>query len=263
MRRRIRHGIEVLARTGFTAKGVVYLVLGYLGVRAALDAGRAGSTRAALIEILHAPFGRALLALLAVGLAWYAMWRFIEAFGDANGKGRDPKGLAVRAVYGASGVIYAALAIDAMSLVLRWDNESGEVRSLVAHLANGPLALLAGLVLAACGAYQVWKGTAGRISRQLDERRARRDAGTWVIALSRAGIAGRGLLFLVLGYWLTTHPSAGPAMASSSAGPAGALRLLARLPQGDLFMALAAAALAAYGALQLVHARYRRIVVPD
>jgi hypothetical protein len=263
MRRRIRRGIETLARTGFTAKGIVYLVLGYLGIRAALDAGRAGSTRTALIEILHAPFGRVLLALLAAGLAWYAAWRFIEAFGDANGKGRDLKGLGARAVYAASGVIHSALAIDAASLVLRWDNESGEVRSLLAHLAHGPLAVLAGLTLAACGAYQVWKGAAGKISRQLQERSARREAGPWVIALSRTGIAGRGLLFLVLGYWLTTHPSAGPAMASSSAGPAGALRLLARLPQGDLFMALAALALAAYGAHQLVHARYRRIVVPD
>ena len=261
MRSDVKGWIEVMARTGFAAKGVVYLVLGYLGLRAATGAGRAGSTEAALGEVLRAPGGRVMLAALAIGLAWYATWRFIEAFGDANRKGNEPKGLARRAGYFASGAVYVAIAVDAASLVLRWQNESGQVRSVVAPFLTGPLAVVAGLVVIGYGGYQVWKGFSGNLGKQLKEGEARREAGPWVILLSRMGLAGRGALFLVMGYWLVSHPRSGPSMATESTA-GGGLKLLARLPEGEWFMALAAAALMFYGVNQLAHARYRRIDVP-
>src|SRR5688500_7387528 len=201
-----------MARTGFVAKGVVYLLLGYLGVRAAFGSGRAGSTDAVLLGILRAPLGTLLLAVLAIGLAWYAAWRFIEAFLDANGKGREPKGLGARGIYFVSGCVYAALGLDAVAILLQWDNDSGEVRTLLGALLRGPLAVVAGFVLIAYGLYQLWKGLFGRISKQLNEGAARREAGGWVLTLSRIGISGRACVFLVLGYWLVSHPASGPAM---------------------------------------------------
>ncbi len=258
----MRHGVEMMARSGFAAKGIVYLILGYLSLKAAFGAGRAGSAQAALLEVLGAPFGRALLAVLAFGLVWYAIWRFLEAFADANGKGNEPKGLARRAGYFASGAVYSALAFDAISLVLRWANDGGEVRSILAPLLTGWLATLAGIVVFGYGCYHIWKGIQGKLGKQLKEGEARREAGPWVILLSRIGLAGRGAVFAVIGYWLATHPASGPSMASESAA-GGALRLIARLPQGKWIMALTAAALMAYGIFQLVHARYRRINVPS
>lgn len=257
----MRHGVEMMARSGFAAKGIVYLIFGYLSVRAAFSVGTAGSPQAALVEVLQAPFGRALLAVLAFGLVWYAIWRFLEAFADANGKGNEPKGLARRAGYFASGAVYSALALDAISLVLRWDNDGGEVHSVLAPLLTGWIAALAGIIVLGYGCYQIWKGVQGELGKQLKEGEARREAGHWVILLSRIGLAGRGAVFAFMGYWLATHPASGPSMASDSAA-GGALRLLERLPQGQWILALAAAALMAYGVFQLVHARYRRINVP-
>ncbi|HEX6322267.1 MAG TPA: DUF1206 domain-containing protein [Vicinamibacterales bacterium] len=262
MGRKMRDGVEMMARTGFVAKGIVYLLLGLLAGRAAFGPKPVGSTETVLIEVLQAPFGRLLLAVLALGLAWYAAWRFIEAGADANDKGTEPKGLAARGIYTVSGLIYATLALDAMAILLQWDNDSGQVRSFAATLLRGPLSLVAGLGVAAYGLYQVWKGIVGKLSGQLKEGKARREAGPWVIVLSRIGLAGRGLVFVTLGYWLFTHPSAGPSMASGDGGTSGALRLLSRLPQGDTFLVAAAGALMAYGAYQLVHSRYRRINVP-
>lgn len=258
----MREWVVLLARTGFVAKGVVYLLLGFLGLKAALGTSEVASTERALLGILRAPLGTLMLSILTVGLAWYAVWRFIEAFGDANRKGTEPKGLAARAIYLASGVIYAGLALDAAAILLRWQNDSGEVRSFFADLLTGPLALLAGLGLVVYGLYQVWKGFSGKLSKQLNAGEARREGGPWVIAISRAGLAGRGLVFVLLGGWLMTHPASGPSMASSSGGAAGSLRLVGRLPQGDLWLAAAACALIAYGIYQLVHSRYRRINVP-
>jgi hypothetical protein len=250
-----------MARSGFVAKGTVYVLLGVLGVRAALSAEQAGSTHAALVEVVRAPLGRWLLGALAAGLVWYAVWRFIEAIGDANGKGREPKGLAARAIYLASGGVYAALALDALALAFRWDNDSGQVRSFLAPVLAGPVAVAAALVLIVYGGYHLWKGAQGKLGKQLNERSARREAGAWAIAVSRVGLAGRGVVFGVLGVWLLTHPGEGPSMASDS-GAGGALRLIERLPQGELFMGLTAVALMAYGAHQFLHARYRRINVP-
>lgn len=252
----------MMARTGFVAKGVVYLLLGLLAGRAAFGPKPVGSTETVLFEVLRAPFGRPLLAVLALGLAWYAAWRFIEAGADANGKGTEPKGLVARGMYSVSGVIYATLALDAAAILLQWDSDSDEIRSIAATLLRGPLSLVAGLGLLAYGLYQLWKGITGKLSTQLKEGEARREAGPWVLVLSRFGLAGRGLVFMVLGYWLFTHPSEGPSMASGDGGASGALKLLARLPQGDTFLIAAAGALMAYGAYQLVHSRYRRIKVP-
>jgi hypothetical protein len=158
--------------------------------------------------------------------------------------------------------VYAALAIDAAAILLNWDNDSGEVRTLLGALLREPLlAVGAGLIVIAYGFYQLWKGLFGRISKQLNEGEARREAGRWVLALSRVGIAGRACVFLLIGYWLVSHPAAGPSMASGSGG-LGSLRLFARFPQGETFMGAAALALMAYGAYQLVHSRYRRIHMP-
>lgn len=100
------------------------------------------------------------------------------------------------------------------------------------------------------------------MSKQLKEGEARRDLGRWGIIVSRIGLGGRGFVFVMLGAWLATHPASGPAVASTSGGAAGSLRLLSRFPQGEAFLFVAAAGLMAYGAYQLVQARYRSITVP-
>lgn len=251
-----------MARTGFVAKGVVYLLLGLLAYRAATSPKSVGPANAVALEVLKAPMGRMMLAILAIGLAWYAVWRFIECFADANNKGTEPKGLGARAIYLVSGVIYASVALDASALLLNWDNDKGQVRSIASSLLEGPLAVVAGLGIGGYGLWQLWKGIAGKLSKQLNEGEAQRETGKWVIALSRVGLAGRGLVFVLVGYWLVTHPATAPAMATSSSGAVGALKLFERLPQADTLLMLAAIALAAYGVYQLAHSRYRRINVP-
>ena len=86
--------IEGLGRFGYVAKGVVYLVIGVLAVQAALGQG-GGTTdqRGALAQVAAAPFGQVLLFLLTIGLLGYAVWRFVQAAKDTEGKGSEPKGL--------------------------------------------------------------------------------------------------------------------------------------------------------------------------
>ena len=117
-----RGWLEPIARAGFAAKGIVYLILGTLVTQAAFGAG------GRITELLGEPYGRPLLALLAMGLVGYALWRFLEAFADANRKGTSPKALGVRAGYAASGVVYGSLAIYATRLALRVPGAASSIR---------------------------------------------------------------------------------------------------------------------------------------
>ncbi len=71
-----RHWLEPLARAGYAAKGVLYLLIGGLAAEVALEAGGATTnSRGAFRVVRDQPFGSALLGILAVGLGGYAIWR--------------------------------------------------------------------------------------------------------------------------------------------------------------------------------------------
>src|SRR5579863_3830870 len=93
-------GTELLARLGYIAKGVVYLIIGVLAARVAIgDGGKTTDNRGALQEIYRQPFGQLLLSVMVVGLIGYALWCFLRAVMDADGKGSDAKGVVARTGY--------------------------------------------------------------------------------------------------------------------------------------------------------------------
>src|SRR5689334_15475851 len=71
-------GVELLARLGYAAKGLVYLIVGVLAVRVAIDdGGKTTDNRGALQTIYHQPFGQFLLGVTIAGLIGYALWSLI------------------------------------------------------------------------------------------------------------------------------------------------------------------------------------------
>lgn len=66
--------VEKLARRGYGAKGIVYIVIGFLAVEAAFNrGGQTTNSQGALASIAAQPFGQLLLGLVGVGLAGYAL----------------------------------------------------------------------------------------------------------------------------------------------------------------------------------------------
>ena len=251
---------EGFARAGFVAKGIVYLIIGWLAVRAATGSGgRLTDSEGAIRSLLSAGQGRVLIGGLAVGLAGYALWRFLEAFADANRKGTDAGGLAARAGYALSGTIYGSLAFDAARIASRQGRGGGSavVESFVGDVLGWALPLVA-LGLIGYAIHQIAKAFSGKLSERLNIGSAVREVGPWVLTISRVGIAARAVVFLGVGLLLLRSPGASVSTAAST-GTSDSLRWLARLPQGQLVLAAVGAGLAAYGLYQLVHARYRRI----
>jgi hypothetical protein len=71
--------LELLARTGFLVKGLLYIVIGVLALQVATGlGGRVTGTRGALMTVLGQPFGRTLLLIAAISLFGYAVWRVLQ-----------------------------------------------------------------------------------------------------------------------------------------------------------------------------------------
>ncbi len=89
----IIESIKKMARIGFVAKGVVYGIIGVLTFKAAFDMGGQKAGQMQVLEFLEKQtFGNVLLILMAIGLAFYATWRFIQSFKTLKILGMTKKG---------------------------------------------------------------------------------------------------------------------------------------------------------------------------
>ncbi len=257
--------IEPLGRLGFAAQGVVYIVVGVLAAMAA--AGRGGETtdtRGALQQILDAPFGKVLLAVVAVGLFGYALWRWVQALLDTDNKGSDTKGHLIRAGYALVGVVYLGLAVSAVQLVLGSAGQGGNTeQQWTARLLAQPfgrwLVGLVGVAVICVGGYQLYAAYAAKFREHLKLGQMSRTEDVWATRSGRFGFAARGIVFGIIGSLLVA------AARHSNAGEAGglgeALQTLAGQRYGAVLLGLVAFGLIAYGAFCLVEARYRRMLL--
>ena len=97
-----RKGATLLARLGFAARGIVYCIVGWFAIDAALRGGKAGDNQGAIASLADEPFGEWLLAAMAAGLAGYALWRLTEALFDPEAQDNDAKGAFRRAGHAVS-----------------------------------------------------------------------------------------------------------------------------------------------------------------
>jgi len=256
--------IERLARVGFAAKALLYGTIGVLAARIPFaDTGNTTNTNGAMHAVQEAPFGRLLIGLVAVGLIGYAIWRIVEAIIDPERRGSGVKGLALRSSFAFRGLLHAAFAITALQLAIGNpaesdgnDAERWAARAL--GIAGGRWVLWAiALSIGAYGAYQIYRAFAAKLSKQLQFGRISQEVGRWIIGVSRVGIAARGIVFGTIAVLFAG--SASRQSAATAGGSDDALESLARLGRWPLLAI--AAGLIAYGAYEMLNARYRRIRV--
>src|ERR1700683_2948300 len=70
---------HILARAGLTARGVIYLLIGWVAVLVALGQSSQEADQQGALQLLAGkPYGLVSLWLLFVGFAAYALWRLGE-----------------------------------------------------------------------------------------------------------------------------------------------------------------------------------------
>lgn len=134
-------GLVVLARGGYAARGIIYLIIGIFALLAAQDSSQPKDSHKSLEALLSQPFGHVLVGLVVAGLLAFAGWRILQATQDVDHHGKDLKGLVIRAGLLAGGAVNGALAFFALGLLISGLRSSsgsggGQTRDLLAHLLS-------------------------------------------------------------------------------------------------------------------------------
>jgi hypothetical protein len=212
--------------------------------------------------VRNASLGRPLLLVIAAGLLGYAAWRLVEAITDPERRGKDLKAVLLRTGYAARGVFHAGLAVTAFKFALGDSSRSG---GQAAHWTARLLRLPAGELLVGLGAawitgyglYQFYRAWSSHMKKHLRLAELPDNLRSWVLGVSRFGIAARGVVFCLIGYFL-----ARAALRHDPDQAGGVRESLSTLAHtGQWPFAVVAVGLIAYGIYELVNARYRSIRV--
>lgn len=260
----VNHWIELLARFGYAAKGLLYLIVGLLAMPVALGIGsNATGTSDALEIIVTQPFGKLLLSAIALGLVGYALWRFIQAFIDPEHRGTDAKRVVQRLGYTLSSVSYAGLAFTAVQFVVgSGSNDSNWRQDWTARLLAQPfgqwLVGIVGVLVLGVGVSYLYTAFTAKFRERLHLAQMSTAQVKWATRIGRFGIAARGIAFGVIGLLLIQ--AALQSDADEAQGLGGALQTLAEEPLGRGILGAISVGLVAYAMHMLVLARYRQIL---
>ena len=257
--------VEGLGRAGLVAKGVLYAVIGILAVKVAVGArGDDPGKEGALRTIAAQPFGKVLLAILALGLAGYAAWRLAQGLLDRDAEGERAKGLAKRAGNVAKGVWYGGLCVLTVLKIAGAESESGG-SSQEDRATSGVLGLPFGryLVYAAAAGFvaaAVFNGYRAVTCNFRKKLETHKMSETEEAAATGVGVVGhlaRFVVFGLIGAFLAK--AAWEFDPREAAGLDTALYEVARQPYGGFLLGSLAVGLLAYALYCFVQARYRDV----
>jgi len=249
-----------LARAGLTARGVIYILTGWVTVLVALGhSSREADQQGALQLLADKPYGLVSLWLLAIGFAAYALWRLSEAAfgvtGDRPGAGPRLKSLA-------RAVIYAGLSYLTFTVIAgRSRSQAGRQQDITAnamhHTPGRVLVAVVGLVIVGCGIVLVIEGVRKKFMRYLQTGQMSPRTRRAVEVLGMTGTIVRGLVFALAGVLVVV--AAVTHKAAESGGIDKALLTLRGAPLGEFLVILAALGLVVFGVYGLCEARWRRV----
>lgn len=250
------------ARTGYAARGIVYLLVGCLILWAVWHGGSSTpSSQEALAALRDAPFGRIALYLVAAGLVAYAVWRIVQAIGDADDHGSDAKGLTIRTALLISGLIHVSLAWSALAIA-GLDAAAGAGSSdngaMTAKLMQQPwgrwLVGLVGAAIIGAGIAQGVRGYKASFMRRLTVGRQQLGA---LFNVCRFGLIARCVVFLIIGGLLIL--AAWRYDPDQEMGMQAAFNEIVQQPHGIALLGIVGAGMLAFSIYSFVQARYREV----
>jgi hypothetical protein len=258
-----QQSLVVLARGGYAARGVIYLIIGIFALLAALGSAQPKDSHRSLEALLSQPFGHALVGLVVAGLLAFAGWRVLQATRDVDHHGKKFRGLMIRAGLLVGGVVNGALAFFALGLLISGLKSSGgsgggETKDLLAHILSWEhsnlLVYLVALLPLGVGIAHIIKGWKASFEKYFE---ADEDVMRYVRPVARFGLIARGVAFIEIALLLTISGSRYQAM--DPPGIKDALNALQNLPAGGVVLMVMALGLIAFSVYSFSEAAWRKI----
>jgi len=248
--RKVRPWTGWVARTGYVAKGVIYATIGLLAMQEALGAGgRPPGPSGAMHSIESQPFGRSMLALLALGLIGYALWKLLQGIMDPDDKGSDAHGILRRVGYVGSGAIHGVLAFIAAQSIMGEEDTSEDVMMASALVYQPPFGQLVvglvGLITIGVGLYQLYAAYQAKFRGELKLVEMSSTEEKLVTLAGCIGTAARALAIGAAGAFVVL--AAYRYDPSQTRGLDEALEALQRQPLGSYMLGTVAVGLLVYG----------------
>lgn len=253
---------EWLARAGLVARGITYGIIGLLAIKVALPqtSGSNNDQQGALREIAQQPFGKFLLIAMAVGLAGYAIWRFVRAgIGRSAGEEED----AIPRLGGVvSGISYAILCVTAVQIALGSGGGGGggasqQTGGVLGWTGGVWLVGIAGLITIGVGLQQGYKGVSKKFLEKAKTGEMSAGVKTWFTRLGIFGHVARMVVFVLIGYFLVKAAIEFDPKEAVSLD--GALAAVGQAAYGKFLLGVVAAGLIGFGLFSMLDGRYRKV----
>jgi uncharacterized protein DUF1206 len=255
--------LEMVARAGLAAYGLVHLLIGWLAARLAWSgsAGKSADTSGAMTTLAAQPFGKILLWSVAVGLVALALWQVSEAVWGHRYRPRLAR-VREKITSGALAFVYVGLGASAAAVALGSRTSSSQSEQ---HATSGVLALpggrvivvAAGLVIIGIGIAEVVSGVRKAFSEEIDTTSLSPATRTAVTRLGQVGYITKGLALAVVGA-LLTYATLGFKQQNTQ-GLDGAMQAILAQPFGKFLLTAVALGFVAFGLFAILQSRYRRM----
>jgi hypothetical protein len=258
-------GLELLERLGYVVRGALYAVMGLLALRIAMSKpdGQAVDLTGSVVYLIGNPFGKFVLLVIIVGLAAYSIWGLIRAIFDPLHRGSDPSGLIERLGFVSSAVSYGLIVVFGLKILMgsggtSTDSTQKTISSILEHPEGGWLTVLIGVVAIGIGLGQWVEAYRAVFKRDLKGAEMSDAQRKVIVALGRFGMFARGVVFLIIGWFIV---QAGlrhdPGQVQ---GFGGAFMFLLAQPFGHLVLGVVALGFIALGLHSLASARWIRLM---
>lgn len=251
---------RALARAGLAARGILYILLGWVAILVALgQTSQQADQQGALQLLAGKPYGLASLWLLGIGFAGYALWRLSEAAfgvtGEGNGAGPRLKSLVRALIY--AGFAYLTFKVISGAQGSQTKKQQDLTATVMHHGGGRWLVGIVGLIIVIAGLVLVFEGIRAKFMKYLQLSQMSPRIRRLVKWLGVTGTAARGLVFALAG--VLVIEAAVSYQPSKAGGIDKALLTLRGQPFGEFLLILAALGLIIFGVYGLCEARWRKV----
>jgi hypothetical protein len=255
--------VRVLARAGLAARGILYVIIGWIAIQVAFGHSRQQADRTgALRSIGSTSVGGVLLWLLVIGFAGMAVWQVSDAL--YGSPGRDGHKASMRLAALARVIIYGVIAYGVLKYAIgagapaSSDSQSVDLTAaLLRHTGGQALIVVIGLGFIVAGLVLAYRSGRKKFRDDLDLGQLPQWAGRLVEWLGEFGGIARGAVFATAGIFLVI--AAVNARPQQAKGVDSALRALAGTPLGPWLLLLVAIGLIMFGLFSGCEAKWIRL----